>query len=40
MLSAAPSSGTVNAIIRITGIGGHDLLEWLIRINGMNEGSV
>jgi hypothetical protein len=35
MLSAVPSSGTVNTMIRITGIGDHDRLEWLIRINGI-----
>jgi hypothetical protein len=35
MLSAVPSSGRVNTMIRITGIGDHDRLEWLIRINGM-----
>ena len=36
MLSAAPSSGKVNTMIRITGIGDHDRPEWLIRINGMH----
>jgi hypothetical protein len=35
MLSAVPSSGKVNTMIRITGIGDHDRPEWLIRINGM-----
>ena len=35
MLSAVPSSGTVNSVIRITGIGDRDRPEWLIRINGM-----
>jgi hypothetical protein len=35
MLSAVPSSGTVNTMIRITGIGDHDRLEGLIRINGI-----
>ena len=35
MLSAAPSSGTVNTMITITGIGDHDRPEWLIRINGI-----
>ena len=35
MLSAVPSSGTVNSVIRITGIGDHDRPEWLIRISGM-----
>jgi Winged helix-turn helix len=35
MLSAAPSSGKVNTMIRITGIGDHDRPEWLIRINGL-----
>ena len=35
MLSAVPSSGTVNSVIRITGIGDRDRPEWLIRISGM-----
>src|ERR1700739_1857713 len=35
MLSAVPSSGRVKTMIRITGIGDHDRLEWLIRINGI-----
>jgi hypothetical protein len=35
MLSAVPSSGIVNSVIRITGIGDRDRPEWLIRINGM-----
>jgi len=35
MLSAVPSSGRVNTMIRITGIGDRDRLEWLIRINGI-----
>ena len=35
MLSAVPSSGIVNSMIRITGIGDHDRPEWLIRISGM-----
>jgi hypothetical protein len=35
MLSAVPSSSIVNSVIRITGIGDHDRLEWLIRISGM-----
>ena len=35
MLSAVPSSGTVNSVIRITGIGDRDRPEWLIRITGM-----
>ena len=35
MLSAVPSSGIVNSMIRITGIGDRDQPEWLIRINGM-----
>jgi len=35
MLLAMPSSGIVNSVIRITGIGDRDRLEWLIRINGM-----
>ena len=35
MLSAVPSSGKVNTVISITGIGDHDRPEWLIRINGM-----
>lgn len=35
MLFAVPSSGRVNTMIRITGIGDHDRLEWLIRINGI-----
>ena len=38
MLSAVPSSGRVNTMIRITGIGDHDRLEWLIRINGIRNG--
>jgi hypothetical protein len=35
MLSAVPSSGTVNSVIRITGIGDQDRPEWLIRVSGM-----
>jgi type II secretory pathway predicted ATPase ExeA len=35
MLSAVPSSGIVNSVIRITGIGDRDRPEWLIRISGM-----
>jgi hypothetical protein len=35
MLSAVPSSGIVNSVIRITGIGDRDPPEWLIRISGM-----
>jgi len=35
MLSAVPSSGIVNSVIMITGIGDHDRPEWLIRISGM-----
>ena len=35
MLSAVPSSGIVNSMIRITGIGDRDRPEWLIRISGM-----
>src|ERR1700761_5842958 len=35
MRSTVPSSGRVNTMIRITGIGDHDRLEWLIRINGI-----
>jgi hypothetical protein len=35
MLSAVPSSGTVNSVIRITGIGDRDRPEWLIRISGI-----
>jgi hypothetical protein len=35
MLSAVPSSGRVNTMIRITGIGDRDRLERLIRINGI-----
>ena len=35
MLSAVPSSGTVNSVIRITGIGDRNRPEWLIRISGM-----
>jgi hypothetical protein len=35
MLSAVPSSGTVNIMITITGIGDHDRPEWLIRISGI-----
>jgi hypothetical protein len=37
MLSAVPSSGTVNSVIRITGIGDQDRPEWLIRISGMRK---
>jgi hypothetical protein len=29
------SSGKVNTMIRITGIGDHNRPEWLIRISGM-----
>jgi len=32
-----PSSGRVNTMIRITGIGDRDRLEWLIRINGIRK---
>jgi hypothetical protein len=32
-----PSSGGVNTMIRITGIGDHDRPEWLIRINGIRK---
>jgi hypothetical protein len=35
MLSAVPSSGIVNSVIRITGIGDRDRPEWLIRISGI-----
>jgi hypothetical protein len=35
MLSAMPSSGIVNSVIRITGIGDQDRPEWLIRISGI-----
>ena len=35
MLSAVPSSGIVNSMIRITGIGDRDRPEWLIRISGI-----
>jgi DNA-binding LytR/AlgR family response regulator len=35
MLSTVHSSGIVNSMIRITGIGDRDLPEWLIRISGM-----
>jgi hypothetical protein len=35
MLFAVPSSGIVNSVIRITGIGDRDRPEWLIRISGM-----
>src|SRR5271166_1495153 len=35
MLSTVPSSGRVNIMIRITGIGDRDRPEWLIRINGI-----
>jgi hypothetical protein len=35
VLFAVPSSGRVNTMIRITGIGDHDRPEWLIRISGM-----
>jgi hypothetical protein len=38
MLSATFSSRIVNTMIRITGIDGHDRLEWLIRINGIRTG--
>jgi hypothetical protein len=37
MLSAVPTSGTVNSVIRITGIGDRDRPEWLIRISGMRK---
>jgi transposase len=37
MLSAMPSSGIVNSVIRITGMGDRDRPEWLIRINGMRK---
>jgi hypothetical protein len=37
-LSAVPSSGTVNSMIRITGIGDRDRPEWLIRISGIRTG--
>jgi hypothetical protein len=37
MLSAVPSSGTVNIMITITGIGDHDRPEWLIRISGIRK---
>jgi hypothetical protein len=37
MLFAVPSSGGVNTMIRITGIGDHDRPEWLIRINGIRK---
>jgi integrase len=40
MLSAVPASGRVNTMIRITGIGDHDRLEWLIRINGIRIESI
>ena len=40
MLSAVPSSGIVNSMISITGIGDRDRPEWLIRISGMRTGSV
>jgi hypothetical protein len=39
MLYAVLSSGAVNSVIRITGIGDRDRPEWLIRIIGMLEGS-
>jgi hypothetical protein len=39
MLSAVPSSGIVNTMIRITGIGDHNRPEWLIKINGMRSPS-
>jgi hypothetical protein len=35
MQFAMPSLSRVNSVIRITGIGDHDQLEWLIRISGM-----
>ncbi|NPD69839.1 hypothetical protein HPQ61_24410, partial [Acetobacteraceae bacterium] len=35
MLSAMPSPGRVNTVIRITMNGDHDQLEWLISINGI-----
>jgi hypothetical protein len=37
MLYAMPSSGIVNSVIRITGIGDRDRPEWLIRISGMRK---
>jgi hypothetical protein len=37
MLSAVPSSGIVNSVIRITGIGDRDRPEWLIRISGIRK---
>jgi hypothetical protein len=39
MLYAMPSSGIVNSVIRITGIGDRDRPEWLIRISGMRSRS-
>ena len=35
MLFAEPSSGDVNTMITITGIGDHDRPEWMIRISGI-----
>jgi hypothetical protein len=37
MLSAAPSSGIVNSMIRITGIGDRNQPEWLIGISGIRK---
>jgi hypothetical protein len=37
MQFAMPSLSRVNSVIRITGIGDHDQLEWLIRISGMRK---
>jgi hypothetical protein len=36
---AVPSSGIVNSVIRITGIGDRDRPEWLITINGIRTGA-
>jgi hypothetical protein len=35
MLSTVSFSNMVNSVIRITGIGDQDRLEWLIKISGM-----
>jgi hypothetical protein len=37
MLCTVPSSGIVNTMIRITGIGDRDRPEWLIRISGIRK---
>ena len=40
MMSAVPSSGIVNSMIRITGIGDRDRPECLIRISGIRSNAV